>query len=462
MSQELVVDYSFSRPSLSAIKGAGYVGAIRYLAPLPNQKVVSPAEAQSIWAAGLDLTLVWESYAQSASGGRSVGAAEGAEALAQANALPWPSNRPIYFVMEDPNVVPQSTWPQIEAYCEGLGDAGIPPSRRGGYGSQALIEHLLSIGAITFGWQVEDWSSSVSSMCRLYQRSAPTLAPASLVGSIDEDAVLQGDWGQWNPSSPGDAVVTPPPLTPLNKPVVGAAVTPSGRGYWLAGADGGVFTHGDATFFGSMGGKALNAPVVGMAATPSGKGYWLVAQDGGVFSFGDAAFDGSTGGMKLNKPVVGMASHPSSGGYWLVAADGGIFSFDAPFFGSMGGKPLNQPVVGMCATSSGNGYWLIARDGGVFCFGDAAFDGSEGGKALNKPVVGMASTPSGKGYWLVAGDGGIFTFGDAAFYGSAAEMTLNAPVVGVGAPPLGDGYWLFAADGGVFTYGNAVFEGAGA
>jgi hypothetical protein len=47
--------------------------------------------------------------------------------------------------------------------------------------------------------------------------------------------------------------------------------------------------------------------VVGMAATPDGKGYWLVAADGGVFSFGDAQFYGSMGGQPLNKPVVGMA-----------------------------------------------------------------------------------------------------------------------------------------------------------
>jgi hypothetical protein len=31
-----------------------------------------------------------------------------------------------------------------------------------------------------------------------------------------------------------------------------------------------------------------------MSATPDGKGYWLVASDGGVFSFGDAAFYGSS------------------------------------------------------------------------------------------------------------------------------------------------------------------------
>ena len=54
----------------------------------------------------------------------------------------------------------------------------------------------------------------------------------------------------------------------------------------------------------------LNKPVVGMAATPDRGGYWLVASDGGIFSFGDADFYGSTGGTPLNKPVVGMAATP--------------------------------------------------------------------------------------------------------------------------------------------------------
>ena len=37
----------------------------------------------------------------------------------------------------------------------------------------------------------------------------------------------------------------------------------------------------------------VNAPIVGIAATPTGKGYWLVAADGGIFAFGDAAFYGN-------------------------------------------------------------------------------------------------------------------------------------------------------------------------
>ena len=103
--------------------------------------------------------------------------------------------------------------------------------------------------------------------------------------------------------------------TKLNAPVVGMATTADQGGYWQAAADGGVFSFGDASFYGSMGGKPLNAPVVGIAATPyvvqgtgaspANKGYWLVAKDGGVFSFGDASFYGSMGGKKLNAPVVG-------------------------------------------------------------------------------------------------------------------------------------------------------------
>lgn len=75
------------------------------------------------------------------------------------------------------------------------------------------------------------------------------------------------------------------------------AVTPSGGGYWIVGSDGGVFSYGDAQFFGSMGDKKLNAPVVGITATPSGHGYWLLAQDGGIFAFGDAAFMGAPTGQ---------------------------------------------------------------------------------------------------------------------------------------------------------------------
>jgi hypothetical protein len=74
------------------------------------------------------------------------------------------------------------------------------------------------------------------------------------------------------------------------------------------GSDGGIFSFGDAAYFGSEGNTHLNAPIVGMADVPGGGGYWLVGADGGVFTFGDAEFFGSTGGIHLHRPIVGIAA----------------------------------------------------------------------------------------------------------------------------------------------------------
>jgi CSLREA domain-containing protein len=238
-------------------------------------------------------------------------------------------------------------------------------------------------------------------------------------------------------------------------------------GYWTVASDGGVFTFGGYTFYGSMGGTKLNAPVVGMAATPDRGGYFLVGSDGGVFTFGNAVghFHGSTGNIKLNAPVVGIAAMPDGDGYFLVASDGGVFTFGsaAPHFhGSMGATKLNSPMVGIAVMPDGDGYFLVAADGGVFTFGSAAphFHGSTGAIKLNSPMVGIAVTQDGDGYWMTAGDGGVFTFGNAKFLGSMGAVKLNKPVVGIAATSDAQGYWLVATDGGIFTFGNAMFLGS--
>ena len=234
-------------------------------------------------------------------------------------------------------------------------------------------------------------------------------------------------------------------------------------GYWLAASDGGIFTYGDAGFFGSTGDIVLNKPIVTMSATPTRAGYWLAASDGGIFTFGDAGFFGSTGDMVLNSPVVGMVPTRSGLGYWLVAADGGVFSFgDAVFYGSTGDLTLNKPIVGMAATPTGEGYWLVASDGGIFAFGDAPFLGSTGDIVLNQPIVGMAALPAGAGYWMVASDGGVFSFGRAGFFGSTGDLVLNSPIVAITPSATAQGYLFTAADGGVFAFGDAPFLGSAA
>ena len=237
-----------------------------------------------------------------------------------------------------------------------------------------------------------------------------------------------------------------PPQPGCSSTGVGSVNFPGG--YWLAGANGAVYSCGDAPFYGSLVtlGKTPSKPIVGIAATPDNKGYWLVASDGGLFAFGDAKFYGSMGGKPLNKPVVGMAATPQ-GGYYEVASDGGIFAFGpgTPFLGSMGGKPLNKPVVGMAATPQG-GYYEVASDGGIFSFG-TPFHGSTGCLSLNQPIAGMEvstdtttvgtgtacgfTTPQARGgYQFVASDGGVFSFGNAVFAGSLGGQGIT-DVVGI-------------------------------
>jgi SpoIID/LytB domain protein len=241
---------------------------------------------------------------------------------------------------------------------------------------------------------------------------------------------------------------------------------PSGGvgGYWLDDTKGGVYTFGDAKFYGSTGNIALNKPIVGMASTPDGGGYWLVAADGGIFTFGDAIFYGSTGNLALNQPIVGMASTADGGGYWLVAADGGIFTFgDAKFYGSTGSLRLNKPIVGMVPTHDGGGYWLVAADGGIFSFGDTTFYGSLGASPPASPVVDVAPGEGDAGYWMLEANGTVQGFGDASVLASAADSpalsSATGPMTSLFPSADGQGYTLVDSSGQAFSYGDAPYFG---
>jgi hypothetical protein len=201
----------------------------------------------------------------------------------------------------------------------------------------------------------------------------------------------------------------------------------------------------------------LNRPVVGMASDGN-SGYWLVASDGGIFSYGDAHFYGSTGAMRLNQPVVGMAATPDGKGYWLVASDGGIFSYgDAQFYGSTGSIHLNQPIIGMIAGPGGHGYSLIASDGGMFNYGDANFFGSLGGVPIKHPIVGAATTPTDDGYWMTDGTGLVSNFGSADYFGSAPSP-LFRPIVGMAEAPGTGGFFGGSFPSGAYGYDISNFQ----
>ena len=62
----------------------------------------------------------------------------------------------------------------------------------------------------------------------------------------------------------------------------------------MVASDGGIFAFGGAAVRGIHRCDACsNAPISGMASTSSGHGYWLLGSDNGIFTFGDARFFGS-------------------------------------------------------------------------------------------------------------------------------------------------------------------------
>lgn len=153
-------------------------------------------------------------------------------------------------------------------------------------------------------------------------------------GTISNDDATVG------PQEPGGT--TPGGTTP-GGPGGGGGFTAAGlRGVT---ATGDAVSFGAATVYGSPG--PLNQRIVGAATTVSRNGYFLVSTDGGVFSFGDARFYGSTGSIQLNSPIVGMAATPTGNGYWFVTRDGKLFAFgDAPYFSPQ--KDLApRPLVAM-------------------------------------------------------------------------------------------------------------------
>ena len=100
-----------------------------------------------------------------------------------------------------------------------------------------------------------------------------------------------------------------------------------------------------------------------MAPTPDGKGYWLVASDGGIFSFGDAQFYGSTGRIPLNQPIVGMTSTPTARatGWWPPTAASSPSAMPASTARVRAPPPSRSS--GVVPTQSGHGYWIVQQNG---------------------------------------------------------------------------------------------------
>jgi hypothetical protein len=137
-----------------------------------------------------------------------------------------------------------------------------------------------------------------------------------------------------------------------------------------------------------------------MVPTHDGGGYWLVASDGGIFTFGDAAFYGSLGATPPASSVVGMAPSAGGGGYWMLEADGVVQAFGnapsvAPGVDSPSIASASSPMTSIASTGDGEGYVVVDSAGQAFTFGDAPYFGDVASTepGYSGSVVGIAASP---------------------------------------------------------------------
>lgn len=215
MSETLLIDCAWTKPSPAAVKAAGYEGVIGYISHGdPGEDIsggktpakdMSAAQAKRYRAAGLMVGLVFETTADRAKSGQSGGAADCAFAEAHAAKRGYPAGCVIFYAV-DFDASPQ----QILGYFRGI-KATHSRYGWGPYGSARVVAAVDTKLAPTACWQTVAWSGGVvSHHADIYQRAKRTVPAIKGVAraSYDED-VLVHPVALWGATHAKPAAKTP-------------------------------------------------------------------------------------------------------------------------------------------------------------------------------------------------------------------------------------------------------------
>lgn len=187
----LLVDYMYAAgQSPAAIKSFGYVGVMRYLAPLPNSKVMTKAEAFALHAAGLGIGLVWEWTNNRAGAGAAAGTVDAQRAEAQADALGYPSDCPIFYAIDY-----DVGGPAVAPYFQGIAQAARRPV--GVYGPRPAVDWMIANRLAVYGWQAAGWVHGADSQVAHLKQ----LVGSKLIPNTDVNEMLKPfpTWGLADP-----------------------------------------------------------------------------------------------------------------------------------------------------------------------------------------------------------------------------------------------------------------------
>ena len=137
----------------------------------------------------------------------------------------------------------------------------------------AMVDALLTV----MTWKCARWGlDPAGAMPYVNSEGARVIGLANICGHRDTYAT----------ACPGDTVEA---MLPLLRSQVGARLTVGSTGYWIASGAGQLIAFGNLPNAGGTTTRRLRTPILGLTARPTGRGYWMFGADGGVFAFGDRA-----------------------------------------------------------------------------------------------------------------------------------------------------------------------------
>jgi hypothetical protein len=192
-----LADFAWSKPSVAALKGAGYSGVCRYLSRDTSGKNLSRAEADAYRTAGIAIVSNWEYDPQAALNGYNQGVADATLARTQHEQCGGPATAPIYFSVDFDTTPGQQA--AINAYLNGCASV-LGKSRVGVYGSYYVVERCAGAGTASWFWQTYAWSGGQwSSHAHIRQiQNGITVGGAD----CDRNQAMTANYGQWGAAAP--------------------------------------------------------------------------------------------------------------------------------------------------------------------------------------------------------------------------------------------------------------------
>lgn len=183
-----------SAAQAAQLVAAGKTFVLRYIGS-KGADSLSPAERETLHAAGLDVGLIYETTGTQAQGGAVAGEAIATQAVAAARVLGAPAGVALLIAETDFNPAatgtPLSTivdfYNAAEAVCRAAG------YRCGGYGGLAVAQAIA--GDVDEDYQTYAWSAGQWAAGAVLEQYENGVSLAGL--DVDLDRALIADWGQW-------------------------------------------------------------------------------------------------------------------------------------------------------------------------------------------------------------------------------------------------------------------------